>query len=116
MDELLGIARMKIIDGKLEEFKRNSQKARDLVRAKEKGTLQYDVFLNAEETEAVLLERYRDEAAMMEHHENMNQGGIMEAMMKTCTAEGEILGNVSAKLNEALKGGPVRILSPWQSS
>ena len=115
MSEILGIARMRILDGKLDEFKRVSAQARDIVRAKDTGTLQYDVFLNAAETEAIVLERYRDEASMMEHHENMNEGGIMDAVMQTCTAEGEILGDVSATLAESLEGGPVSVLSLWQS-
>jgi quinol monooxygenase YgiN len=115
MSEILGIARMKILDGQLDEFKRISTQARDIVRAQDKGTLQYDVFLNAAETEAVVIERYRDEASMMQHHEHMNAGGIMDAVLKTCTAEGEILGDVSAGLAESLAGGPVRILSLWQS-
>jgi quinol monooxygenase YgiN len=115
MNDILGIARMKIFDGKLEEFKRISKQARDIVSTKDVGTLQYDVFLNAAGTEALVLERYRDEAALMQHHENMNQGGVSEAIMKTCTAEGELLGNISDKLAKAIEGGPVRILSLWQS-
>jgi quinol monooxygenase YgiN len=115
MNEILGIARMKIFDGKLEEFKRISNQARDIVRTKDIGTLQYDVFLNAAGSEALVVEQYRDEAALMQHHENMNQGGISEAIMKTCTAEGELLGNISDKLATTIEGGPVRILSLWQS-
>jgi quinol monooxygenase YgiN len=114
MDEILGIARMKIIDGKLEEFKSISKKARDIVRTEE-GTLQYDLYLNKLGTEALVVERYRDEAALMAHHENMNQGGVSEAIMKTCTAEGELLGNISDNLAKALEGGPVRVMSLWQS-
>jgi quinol monooxygenase YgiN len=115
VSEIMGIARMKIFDGKLEEFKRISKQARDIVRAQDIGTLQYDVFLNAAGTEALVLERYQDEAALMHHHENMNQGGISEAILKTCSAEGELLGNISDNLAKALEGGPVRILSLWQS-
>jgi hypothetical protein len=41
MSEILVIARLKIHDGKLEEFKRVAKKCMQSVRAKDSGTLQY---------------------------------------------------------------------------
>ena len=35
-------------------------KAMEIVRTKDSGTLQYEIFLNEDETEAVVFERYRD--------------------------------------------------------
>ncbi len=41
MSELLGIARFKFHEGKVEEYKRLSAEAMEIVRAKERGTLEY---------------------------------------------------------------------------
>jgi quinol monooxygenase YgiN len=42
VSELQGIARFKFHEGKLEEFKRLSAQAMEIVRTKDTGTLQYD--------------------------------------------------------------------------
>ena len=59
MSELMGIARFKFHEGKLEEFKRLSAVCMEIVRAKDPGTLQYDTFFNEDETECIVLERFR---------------------------------------------------------
>ena len=46
MIELLGIARFKFREGKLDEFKRLSAQAMEIVRTKDAGTLQYDTYFN----------------------------------------------------------------------
>jgi quinol monooxygenase YgiN len=46
MSEILVIARLKIHDGKLEEFKRVAEKCLQSVRTKDSGTLQYDWFFS----------------------------------------------------------------------
>ena len=51
MGELVGIARFKIHEGKLEEFKRLSAQAMEIVRTKDTGTLQYEVYFNDDESE-----------------------------------------------------------------
>ena len=45
MSELQCVARLKIHDGKLDEFKRLAAKCPELVRTKDTGTLQYQVVL-----------------------------------------------------------------------
>ena len=47
MGEIQGIARFKIHDGRLEEWKRLTAEAMETVRSKDSGTLQYDFFLSA---------------------------------------------------------------------
>ena len=42
MSEFQGIARFKFHEGKVEEFKRLSAQAMEIVRTKDTGTLQYD--------------------------------------------------------------------------
>ena len=43
MSELLGIARFKIHEGKIDEYKRLSAQAMEIVRTKDTGTLQYAI-------------------------------------------------------------------------
>jgi quinol monooxygenase YgiN len=46
MDEMQSIARFKIHDGKLEDWKRLAAEAMETVRSRDSGTLQYDLFLS----------------------------------------------------------------------
>jgi hypothetical protein len=50
--ELLGIARFKFHEGKLDEYKRLSARAMEIVRTKDTGTLQYDTYLNEDQSSA----------------------------------------------------------------
>jgi hypothetical protein len=60
VSELQGIARFKFHEGKLEEFKRLSAQAMEIVRTKDTGTLQYDTYFNDDQSECIVLERFRD--------------------------------------------------------
>jgi quinol monooxygenase YgiN len=115
VSELWGIARFKFHEGKLEEFKRLSAQAMDIVRTKEPGTLQYDIYFNDDQSECVVLERYRDSQAAMEHASNL--GHLFEAVLATVTVvHGELLGEPSAELREKLAGSDVPVLfTPYQS-
>jgi quinol monooxygenase YgiN len=55
VSELQGIARFKFHDGKVEEFKRLSARCMEIVRTKDTGTLQYDIYLNDDQSEAMVL-------------------------------------------------------------
>lgn len=114
MGELLGIARFRFHEGKVEEYKRLSQEAMEIVRANEPGTLQYDIFFNADESAAVVIERFRDSDALLEHGRNMAE--ISAKVLQTGTVEGELLGEVSAEIQANLEQGeqPKHYL-PWIS-
>ena len=71
MSELQGIARFKFHEGKVEEFKRLSAQAMEIVRTKDTGTLQYDIYFSDDQSECVVLERYRDSEAAIEHAANI---------------------------------------------
>ena len=60
MSELQGIARFKFDDGKLEEFKRLSAQCMQIVRTKDTGTLQYEIYVNDDQSECIVLERYKN--------------------------------------------------------
>src|SRR4051812_29314379 len=71
MDEIKGIARVKFHAGKLDEWKRLTEQAMEIVRTRDTGTLQYEVFFNDDESEAIVFERYQDADAALEHFANM---------------------------------------------
>jgi quinol monooxygenase YgiN len=111
--ELQGIARFKFHQNKLEEFKRLSAQCMDIVRSKDTGTLQYEIYFNDDQSECIVLERYRDSAALIEHGANL--GDIGEAILATGSVSGELLGEPSAELRAMLAGGPVRLFTPYLS-
>jgi quinol monooxygenase YgiN len=79
MDEIKGIARVKFHPGKVEEWKRLSEEAMEIVRTRDSGTLQYEIFFNEDESEAVVFERYRDADAAIEHFSNISH--LMEPII-----------------------------------
>jgi quinol monooxygenase YgiN len=114
MSELLGIARFRFLEGKRDEYLRLSEQANALVRANEPGTLQYDLFLNADQTECMIIERYRDSEAAMAHAANV--GHLFADVLATVTlVHGELLGDPSPELRERLAGSDVPVLfTPYQ--
>jgi hypothetical protein len=75
--------------------------------------VQYEIYLNDDESEGVVLERYTDSEALIEH--GANQGDLAAAIFATGTFSGEALGKPSAKLKASLADGPVRIFEPHLS-
>src|SRR6266699_236797 len=108
MSELLGIARFKFHEGKREEYLRLSDQARDIVRMKDSGTLGYDLYLNSDQTECMVIERYRDSEAAIEHAANL--GHLFPAVLATVSVvHGELLGEPSTELRAQSEVG-------WQRS
>jgi quinol monooxygenase YgiN len=115
MSELIGIARFKIHEGKLDEFKRLSAQAMEIVRTKDTGTLQYDTYFNDDRSECVVIERYRDSEAAIEHAANL--ADVSEAVLATVSVvHGEVLGEPSAELREKLAASEVpQLFTPYES-
>jgi quinol monooxygenase YgiN len=115
VSELRGIARFKIHEGKLEEFKRLSAQCMEIVRAKDTGTLQYDTYFNDDQSECVVLERFRDSEALIEHAENL--GDLVKAILATVSVvHGELLGEPNAELRARLAGSDVpQVFTLFQS-
>lgn len=114
MSELQCVARLKIHPGKLEEFKRVTAKCMESVRTKDTGTLQYEMYINQDQTEGLAFERYRDSQALIEHLENL--GELMAEFFQTCSGSGEVCGTPSPELRERLKDAPVQIYTLFQSA
>ena len=113
MSELQGIARIRFHEGKLEEFKRVSAQCMEIVRTKDTGTLQYEVYFNDDQSECMVLERYRDSEALIEHAAHL--GELSEAIVATGSVTGELLGEPSAELRANLADGPVSLFTLYQS-
>jgi quinol monooxygenase YgiN len=110
----VGIARFRFHEGKVDEYKRLSEEAMQIVRAREPGTLEYSIYFNADETAATVIERFRDEAALIEHGRNMAQ--ISEQVLRTGTVEGELLGDVSPEMKANVESGDQpKLYATWLS-
>jgi hypothetical protein len=83
----------------------------EIARAKDTGTLQYEIYFNHDESECIVLERYRDSEALIEHTANL--GGLAEAIFATGSVSGELLGEPSAELRANLADGPIRLFTPF---
>ena len=109
MSELQGIARFKFHEGRVEEFKRLSAQAMEIVRTTDTGTLQYDIYFNDDESECIVLERYRDSEALIEHLAHL--GDLAVALLATGSVSGELLGEPSPELRAQLAGSVVRLFT-----
>lgn len=109
MSELLGIARFRFHEGKRDEYLRLAEQADAIVAAKDSGTLQYDLFLNDDQTECMVVERYRDSEAAMEHAANV--GHLFDDILATVSiVHGELLGEPSPELRAKLAGSDVPVV------
>jgi quinol monooxygenase YgiN len=111
----MGIARFKIHEGKLDEFKSLSAQAMEIVRTKDTGTLQYDTYFNDDQSECVVIERYRDSEAAIEHAANLRD--LSEAVLATVSVvHGEVLGEPSEELRANLSSSEVpQLFTPYES-
>ena len=113
LSEIRGFARFKFHEGKVEEFKRLCATLMDTVRAKDSGTLQFEIYLSDDESECVIYERYRDSEAVIDHGAHV--GGIMPAIFATGSGSSVLLGEPSAELTAMMAGGPVPVFRPFLS-
>lgn len=114
MDELIGIVRFTFHDrASVEEFKRLSAECMAIVRAQDTGTLQYDTYFNADESQAMVIERFRDSAALIEHGQHM--AALMEPIIATATVTGELLGEPNPELRALLTGDNPQLFTPYAS-
>lgn len=110
MSRIQSVARFKIHPGKTEEFKRLSANCMELARAKDPGTIRYDIFMNDDETEAVVYEEYESSQAAVKHFENMGENA--DAIFAIVDMDGETWGEPSGELRKGLAEHGVRILKP----
>ena len=100
--ELFAVVHLKIHDGKLDEFKSLAKQCIQIVEEKGKGTIQYDWYFNENQTECVILEKYSDSDAVLQHSENV--GEPLGKLLALCYFSSEVYGEPSAELLKATEG------------
>jgi quinol monooxygenase YgiN len=113
LSEIQGFARFRFHEGNVEEFKRLSAQAIEIVRAKDTGTLRYEIYFNDDQSECVVYERYRDSEAVIEHGAHV--GDVMQAIFATGSGSSVLLGEPSAELAAMLAGGGIAVFRPFLS-
>lgn len=113
MGELLGIARFTFREGMLDDFKRLSAEAVGIARTMDTGTLQYDVFLSEDQSECIVIERYKDSSSLMEHAAHV--GHLMGPLFATAEVSSEMLGEPSAEIRAQITSSKVRLFTPFLS-
>jgi quinol monooxygenase YgiN len=84
----------------------------EIVRTQDIGTLQYDTYFNDYESECIVIERFRDSDALIQHGENLAH--LLDAITATGSVSGELLGDPSAELRaEDHRRRPVQLFTPW---
>jgi len=98
------IAHFTIHPGKTDEFKKIVSQCIEAVSAKEAGvgTLQYDWYFNADQSECKVLETYRNSEAVLQHAANI--GPYLGQFFEISTFSGELFGAASDSLKKALEG------------
>ena len=114
MSGLLSIARFTFHEGRLEDYKRLTQKCIDIVRSQDTGTIRYDVFISDDESEAIVIEEYTDSQALADHLAHIGDE-LMTEISGTGTLWGEVLGHVTPEFRAQIEGAPVRIFTPLMS-
>ena len=109
--EIQGIGRFKFREGELEELKRLSAQLMEIVRSQDTGTLQYEIYFNEDQSDCIVLERYRDSEALVEHAGHL--GDLGRAIPGLVSSE--LLGEPSADVRAKLVGSGVRLFTPFLS-
>jgi hypothetical protein len=87
----------------------------EIVRTKDTGTLQYDIYLNEDQSECIVVERYRTPRRPSSMLRTLATSSG-QSLPRSPSYNGEPLGKPSAELREKLAGGEVPVLfTPYQS-
>ena len=113
MSDLQGFARVRFHGGGLEEFKRLAAQAMEIVRNLDTGTLQFEVSFNDDQSECIIVERYRDSQALIEHAEHF--GDLGQALFRAGWVSGELIGEPSAELKAMMASSGIRVFTPFLS-
>lgn len=108
MRQIQVTARCRIHEGKLNAFKTAADVCLRSVREKDHGTTQYDWFFNADRTECVVRETYRDSDAVLGHIANLDDA--LGTLLCTCDLLSlEIYGEPSPALLKAVESLPHKV-------
>ena len=108
---MMGVARFTFHAGGAEDFKRLSAQCMQIVQEQDTGTTRYEIYLNADESEAIVIEEYVDSAAFFDHLAHIGPE-LMAAIAATGTLTGEVLGDPDPELRAQLENAPVSLFTP----
>lgn len=112
MDELKVIARFRIHEGQADRFMELADSCLEAVREQDQGTLQYDWFFDQARTECVVMERYRDSDAVLEHIAHV--GAALPELAQIADLSITICGSPSEALIAASAGLETEVLGFYQ--
>ena len=103
---LYSIVQAKITTDDIQAFKTQAKKMKDATK-NEFGTISYDFFINEEEREVVIVEKYADDKAFMAHMEKFTQAEFIPKLLTMQELVSiEMLGPVTEEIDEFFaKGG-----------
>lgn len=114
MKEIQLTAKFELPADKINDVKRIAKECMVIAKEKEagKGLIQYDWFFSTDEKELHVRETYSDSNAVMTHLGNM--GELLGQLMQISPLRGEIYGNLSSEVEDALKGLDIKKYSFMQ--
>ena len=112
MNQLQATVRLKIHDGKLNDFKEIAAQSFTLTKEKDPNTLQYDWFFDENHTECVVRERYADSDAALAHMTNI--GDLFGKIMQVADFSLEVYGEPSEELLKAIAPMKSKVYSFYQ--
>ncbi len=105
MNKLQVSTSMKIQPGKLAEFKQVAAQMLSVTAARDTGTLQYDWFLNGDQTICVIREAYESSEALLAHLAHLDEAlGKQPLKLLAYDHKAEAFGDPSPKLLTLTKG------------
>jgi 2,4-dienoyl-CoA reductase-like NADH-dependent reductase (Old Yellow Enzyme family)/quinol monooxygenase YgiN len=110
-DRFQAMVRLKIHPGKLDEFKRIAADSIRLAREKDTGTIRYDIFLNDDDTEAVVYEEFVNPGARLEHLANLGEN--VAGMLAIVDMQAEVWSHSDPELRASTEGYDVKFFKPF---
>ena len=107
MSDLVISARFDVHAGKLDEFRSIMATAIQKVRDNEPRTLQYNWYHSEDHTRYIVLERYEDSDALLEHLADV--GEELGAFLEVADLKVDVFGTPSPELVEATAAIPTRV-------
>jgi quinol monooxygenase YgiN len=103
MSEIRVRAKVKVRDGRFDEFRAVGAELVSAVQASDPDTVAYAVYLNESTSTGIFLEHYGSSEGMLGHFENV--GGLFSKIFDLCDVEPmEVHGEPSPAALEALNG------------
>jgi hypothetical protein len=82
----------------------------EIARIKDTGTPQYEIHVNDDQSECIVLERYKDSETLIDHGAHL--GELAQAILATGSVTSVCLGEPNAELGALLASSAVRLFTP----